>query len=75
MRRFQLVRTIDHTGVSGTGVVAEGVEFTDRTTVVHWVVEGRPRSTVVYRNVMAVQEIHNHENTANAGGTELIFLD
>jgi hypothetical protein len=28
MRRFELHRTEDLTGVSGTGVVAEGVKFT-----------------------------------------------
>ena len=29
-RRFELHRDDDVTGVSGTGVVAEGIEFTDR---------------------------------------------
>ncbi len=27
MRRFQLNRIVDESGVSGTGVVAQGVEF------------------------------------------------
>lgn len=31
MNRFELVRDVDVTGISGTGVVAEGVEFSDGT--------------------------------------------
>lgn len=29
MRTFLLVRTYDVSGVSGTGIAAEGIEFTD----------------------------------------------
>ena len=35
MRRFILFRTIDPTGVSGTGVVAEGLIFTDGLSILH----------------------------------------
>jgi len=36
MRRFLLVRDCDPSGVSGTGIVAEGVQFSDGTAVMHW---------------------------------------
>lgn len=36
MRRFTIVRDRDDTGISGTGVVAEGIEFTDGTVAVRW---------------------------------------
>lgn len=75
MRRFTLNRTVDHTGVSGTGVVAEGIEFSDKSTVVHWVVPGKPRSTVIYRSVKEVMEIHNHVDTKNEGGTTISWID
>lgn len=35
-RRFHLRRMKDDTGVSGTGVVAQGVRFMDGTVVVRW---------------------------------------
>ena len=75
MRRFHIIREIDHTGVSGTGIVAEGIEFTDKSVVVHWVVSGKPRSTVIYRNIHAVEEIHDHKSTAHEGGTSVVFID
>jgi hypothetical protein len=35
-RRFQLVRLEDPGGISGVGVVADGVEFSDGTAVLRW---------------------------------------
>lgn len=57
-RRFHLVRTVDVTGVSGTGVVAEGVEFDDGTTVVHW--RGEHASTVVWASIASAEHVHGH---------------
>lgn len=45
MRRFVLVRHRDVTGVSGTGVVAYGVEFPDGAAAVRWTSE-HPCTTV-----------------------------
>jgi hypothetical protein len=36
MRTFTVARVHDQTGVSGTGIVAEGVEFACGKAVVHW---------------------------------------
>ena len=35
-KRFKLIRDEDETGISGTGVVAFGVTFSDGVTVTHW---------------------------------------
>jgi hypothetical protein len=68
-RRFVLDRNVDVTGVSGTGVVAEGIEFSDGTCCLRWVTEWR--STVFYEQGLdAVLRIHGHD-----GRTVVRFLD
>lgn len=68
MRRFQLHRDHDVSGVSGIGVVAEGVEFTDGTCVVRWLSDRR--STVVWGSIGDVQAIHGH-----GGATRIVWTD
>lgn len=58
MRRFNLVRTVDATGVSGVGVVAHGVEFEDGTCVMRWLTT--TRSTVYYDSIIDLETIHGH---------------
>lgn len=59
MRMFTLERDVDETGISGTGTVAEGVEFTDGSAVLKWIV-GDHRSTVLWESIAAVEAIHGH---------------
>lgn len=59
MRTFHLQRDEDETGISGTGRVAEGVEFDDGVVVVRWIV-GEHRSTVIWESIEAVEAIHGH---------------
>lgn len=66
MKTFQLVRTEDVTGVSGTGVVAEGVVFTDGTAAMRW--KTGTASTAVYESIDDVQAIHGHD-----GATKIVF--
>lgn len=68
MRRFHLQRREDVTGVSGTGRVAEGVEFTDGTAAMRWLSEFR--STAVYASVDELRSIHLHH-----GATDLVWDD
>lgn len=68
-RRFELQRDLDVSGVSGTGVVAEGIAFTDGTAAVHWIA-GEHHSTVVWPDVAGVEAIHGH-----GGATRLVWLD
>lgn len=59
---FVLRRDLDVTGVSGTGVVADGVLFPaagKSVAVVRW--RGERGSTVVWDNLTHVREIHGHD--------------
>lgn len=69
MRRFHLHRDHDVSGVSGTGIVAEGVEFSDGTVVLRWL-SGKHRSTVVWPDIAGVEAIHGHN-----GATRIVWLD
>ena len=68
MRRFIMIRNKDASGVSGTGVVAEGTVFTDGLSVIHWLRE--PYAIGVYPTLNDVISVHGHE-----GGTQLHFID
>lgn len=58
MMNFFLVRERDVSGVSGTGVVAEGVVFRDKTVALRW--RGEPASTAVWADLDAVVAVHGH---------------
>lgn len=57
-RLFVLDRRADPSGVSGTGIVADGVEWPDGTCAVRWRTEHK--STTVYDSIAAVHAIHGH---------------
>lgn len=58
MRRFYLKRVEDESGVSGSGRVAEGVEFSDGTCAINWLTH--TSCTGVYRNIKQLVSIHGH---------------
>jgi len=58
MRLFLLVRDEDVSGVSGTGIVAEGVEFSDGTVAMRWL--RRPFSVAFYGSIRDVVAVHGH---------------
>lgn len=60
MKRFELFREEDVSGVSGTGVVAEGVEFSDGRVALRWLA-GEHRSTVIWDSIHSVEIIHGHD--------------
>lgn len=67
-RRFYLQRNEDASGVSGTGMVAEGVEFVNGMVALCWLT---PTSCVgVYPSIRTVEEVHGH-----GGKTQVVFLD
>ena len=68
MKRFRLIRIEDPTGVSGTGLVAEGVVFTGGKCALHWLTAHQ--SVAVYDSLQALQEIHLHH-----GMTRLEWID
>lgn len=68
MRRFALVRSEDVSGTSGTGVVAECVEFSNGQIAIHWI--SQLESVNVYANAKVLQHLHGHE-----GRTVVHWLD
>lgn len=68
MRRFFLYRKEDVSGVSGTGIVADGVEFPDGSVTLKW--RGETSSTVSWRNMQDVEKVHGHDRR-----TEVIYVD
>jgi len=59
MKLFKMVRDVDVTGISGTGVVATGVEFDDGTVVIRW--QGERPSTVIWASLRDAVAIHGHD--------------
>jgi hypothetical protein len=60
-RMFAIIRDVDTTGRSGTGLVAEGVIFSDGTTVIRWTSE--LSSTTVFEDFDTCKAIHGHPGT------------
>lgn len=59
-RAFVLIRQSDPSGVSGTGVVAQGVEFADGTVALRWL-SAWPTSVVFHdTGVQGVLNVHGH---------------
>jgi hypothetical protein len=76
MRMFYLRRDVDETGISGVGVVAEGIEFSDGVVAIRWLVpagqpgSGNPTSVVFHDNgIESVKAIHGHN-----GKTQIVFV-
>ncbi len=83
-RRFELHRDVDVSGVSGTGVVADGVQFSRRHLIVFpdgrvcefpagWVRlcwRGEHQSTVLWSSVQDAAAVHGHD-----GSTRFVWLD
>ena len=68
-RLFQLIRHEDVSGVSGIGIVAEGVQWSDGTVALRW--GGRfPTTTVWQDGVDALLAVHGH-----SGRTTIRWLD
>lgn len=68
MRRFVLNRKEDVSGVSGVGVVAEGIEFSDGSAAIRW--KTSKASTTIWNSVEDAVAIHGH-----GGLTVLEYLD
>lgn len=69
-RRFVLNRIEDETGISGTGIVAWGVEFPDGLVTLRWATDW-PSSVGYYeRGMEAVEALHGH-----GGKTRIDWID
>lgn len=68
MRRFVLRREEDVSGTSGTGVVAEGVVFSNGTVALTWITH--LQSVAFYQSLDVLEKVHGH-----GGKTVVIFVD
>ena len=68
MRRFHFERVEDLSGISGCGIVAEGVVFSDGKVALEW--RGAHASTNLYSSLDDLEFIHGHE-----GRTKIVFDD
>jgi hypothetical protein len=59
MRLFNLVREEDDSGVSGTGIVAEGVEFSNGRVSLTWL-KSHLGMVGNYDNITVVTKVHGH---------------
>lgn len=67
-KRFVLFRREDQSGVSGTGIVAEGVQFSTGRCVIVWL--GQYPSIGIYDSIEALEKVHGHD-----GSTEMRWID
>ena len=68
LRRFVLDRDEDVSGVTGTGIVADGVQFPDGRIAFRW--RGKKASTVSYDSIDDIIDTHGH-----GGKTHVVWLD
>lgn len=68
MRRFELHREEDESGISGTGVVAQGCEFDNGRCAVVW--KSMYGTQAFYDNITCVRKVHGHE-----GRTQVVWVD
>lgn len=66
IRPFILFRKEDPTGISGTGFIAEGVQFSNGKCAISWRTEHT--SVAIYDDIEDVERIHGHN-----GLTEIRF--
>lgn len=64
MRTFTLERRKDETGISGTGIVLEGIEFSDGRVSVRWT--GSLKSTGSYESLTDFLSIHVLSHPGNS---------
>lgn len=67
-RRFVLQRDEDETGISGTGIVVEGVEFSDGRVAYRWMSEHR--TDQLADSMEKVEIVHGHN-----GKTRIVWID
>ena len=73
MRRFVMHRTYDVSGVSGTGIVLEGVLFSTGIVVVHWLTPPPRGSISVFDSLEQFLDIHVRPHPDNQA--VLVFED
>jgi len=63
-RRFHLIRDEDVSGISGIGIVAEGIQFSNGSVCVVFTTRG-VSGVNVFRSLPDAMDIHGHEGKTN----------
>ncbi len=71
MPRFHLRRLEDETGISGTGLVTNGIEFDDGSVIMSW--NTSTTSVSLYASMEDVIKIHGHQGKTVVEYTEEEF--
>lgn len=66
-QRFYLYRHQDMSGISGTGIVADGIKWPDGTVTIRW--RGTRPSTVNWDSVEDAESVHGH-----GGATVFVWI-
>ena len=66
MKTFVLIRDEDESGISGTGTVAEGVQFSNGRCVLSWMTQFKSMS--IYESIEDIKAVHGH-----FGKTRIVF--
>lgn len=69
LKRFVLNRKEDATGVSGTGIVCEGVQFSDGSISARWT-DKKLTSVEFHKDIDNFEKIHGH-----GGKSKVVWLD
>ena len=67
MNYFILERKKDESGISGTGIVAEGIIFSDGSVAYRWLTD--TPTTTLAANIEVVRKLHSHD-----GKTKIKYL-
>lgn len=67
-RRFHLLRHRDVSRISGTGIVADGVLWPDKTVSIRW--RGERPSIVHWDHINDAAAVHGH-----GGATDFVWID
>jgi hypothetical protein len=67
VKTFLLRRTVDVSGVSGTGAICEGVQFSDGVCALRWLTDHR--STAIYASMDDLVAIHGHDGATTVEWT------
>lgn len=59
MKYFVLEREDDETGISGTGIIAEGIIWSDGTVAYRWLTD--IATTTIADNIETIKHLHGHD--------------
>lgn len=68
MKLFKLNRITDVSGTSGTGIVAEGVVFSNGTCVLTWL--SKYKTVCFFQSIEELEAIHSH-----GGATQIVWVN